>query len=268
MAGNLGNELFDNLKDLGLDNLSDISIYNDKEDEKSGRIKVVKQFNPSDFIFDRKVDCPVCIKQTTVKAVKSSGIRVISRESDFMTVYQDPNPLFYDVWLCSCCGYAALSSKFNTISDKQIKLVKENISAKWKFNKTYPAVYDIATAIETHQLALLNAVVMMSRDSEKAMICLRLGWLYRIKKDEQNERKFLLQALQGFSRALEKERFPVFGLDENSLEYLIGELYRRLGDNSNALLWFSRVLCSRQAKPKIKDMARDQKDRIRQQDIR
>jgi uncharacterized protein (DUF2225 family) len=120
----------------------------------------------------------------------------------------------------------------------------------------------VDNAIETHQMALLNAVTIQAKDSDKAMICLKLSWLYRIKNDEQREKKFQQHAQLGFTKALESERFPVFGLDETSLEYLIGEIYRRLGDNSNALLWFSKVLSSREAKSKIKDMARNQKDAI------
>jgi uncharacterized protein len=259
---NFQDNLFDNLKDLGFENLEKISLYVNREATVQNTVKLVNNSTPADFLYDRKVICPVCNKDIKIKSVKTSGIRIISRDTDFMTLYGEPNPIFYDAWMCVSCGYTALSSRFNTINSKQITQVKQGITSKWKFNKIYSPVYTVENAIEMHQMALLNAVTIQAKDSEKAMICLKLSWLYRIKKDEQNEKKFQYHAQLGFVKALEYERFPIFGLDETSLEYLVGELYRRLGDNSNALLWFSRVLGSRQAKSRIKDMARNQKEAI------
>lgn len=266
MIKKLGDKLFGKLTVFGFDNLDSVSIYKTEEEQKEkdqDKKNKVREVPPAEFVFDRKTVCPVCEKKITVRAVKTSSIRVISRDTDFLTYYQEPNPLFYDVWVCNNCGYAALSNKFSTILEKQKKLVKENISSKWKFNKVYPPLYDEDIAIEMHQLALLNAVVKMAKDSEKAMLCLKIAWLYRLKKDEENEKRFLLQAQQGFKLAYEKENFPIAGMDQAALNYLIGEIYRRLDDTSNALLWFSRVLADRYAKPKIKDMARDQKDLIK-----
>jgi uncharacterized protein (DUF2225 family) len=259
----MSDDLFNNLKFLNLDGLSGIELY--QSEQKNSIKKEQNRPATTDYLFDRKVICPVCSNHTNVRAVKSNGIRVISRDTDFMTHYEEPNPMLYDVWVCSSCGYAAISSRFNSITDKQAKLIQENITSKWDKNKKYPQVYNIDTALETHQLALLNAVVRMAKDSEKALICLKLAWLYRLKNDCPNENKFLSHAQEGFILALEKESPPIAGLNDESCEYLIGELHRRLGNNSEALKWFSKVLCNPKAKQKIKDMARDQKDLILKQ---
>lgn len=255
-------DLFDNIKDLGFDNLAGVSIYVNNEVNKQSNIKVVKEFNPAEMLYDKKIECPVCNKEITVRTVKSRGVHLLSQDTDFMPIYSEPNPLLYDIWMCTCCGYTALPSRFNTIGYRNIALVKEKITARWKFNKTYPTVYTPEIAIEMYQMALLNALIIQAKDSEKAIICLKLSWLYRLINDKENEKKFQLQVQQGFIKALENEYFPVFGMDETCIEYLIGEIYRRLGDNTNALLWYGRVISSRQAKPKIKDLARDQKDVI------
>ena len=106
-------------------------------------------------------------------------------------------------------------------------------------------------------------MVKKDKDSEKAHLCLKTAWLYRIKGDQENENKFLTRSLDQFLKAYEYERLPVAGLNEPSLMYLIGELYRRLDDNASALKWFSNVIVSRDVSPRIKDMAREQKDVIR-----
>ena len=263
MAGDnkFDDDLFCNLSNLGFVNLNNVPIYGE-QDEKMEKPKEKEQINPVDFIFDRKIVCPVCTKNIAIKAVKSSGVRVISKDTDFMTYYHEPNPSFYDAWFCPNCGYAAMSNKFSSLMEKQIKLIKENISSRWKFNKNYPPLYTVDIAIELHQLALLNTVVKQGKDSEKAMNCLKLAWLYRLKKDKQSEDKFIFHAVQGFVKSFEKEPFPIAGMDAPTLQYLIGELYRRLMDYSSSLQWFSKVISDRNAKPRIKEMARDQKDLV------
>lgn len=253
--------LFGNLSSLGLDGLDGIPLYL-KEEEQKGNVKqdAGKKTSTIDPMFDRKIQCPVCGKPSTVRAIRSSCIRVLSRDTDFMTCYGEPNPMLYDTWFCKYCGYAAPSSKFNTLLERQKMLIKEKISSKWKIHKEYPPQYTEDIAIEINQLALLNTVIKMGKDSEKAMICMKIAWLNRLKKDTDNEKRFLHNACEGFQLAYQHEVFPIAGMDEATLGYLIGELSRRLGDTQKALQWFGRVLVDRNAKQRIKDMARDQKD--------
>jgi uncharacterized protein len=254
-------DLFGNLDGFGFGDLSDISLYNKDSEDKKQKAND-KHLLPEDLIYDKNLICPVCNKEISIKVVKTSGIRTISRDSDFMIYYGEPNPLFYDAWMCKSCGYAALSTKFSNVSDKQIKLIKDNISSKWKFNKIYPSLYNADVALEMYQLVLLNIVVKAGKDSEKAMICLKIAWLFRLKKDMGNEKKYLLQTINGLCNAFEKEAFPIAGMDQPTVSYLIGELYRRIGDNANAIIWFGRALLSKDAKPKIKEMVRTQKELI------
>jgi len=171
--------------------------------------------------------------------------------------------MLYNAWVCNQCGYSALPDYFDSITDKQIQLVKEKICSRWQ-PREYPDVYDIETAIERYKLVLLNAMAMNAKESRKAYICLRIAWLFRMQEDAESENKFLMQALQGFIKAYETENFPMCGMDLPTLSYLIGELYRRLDDAQNALLWFGRVLGNRESSEKIKEMAREQKYLIRQ----
>ncbi|NLY43176.1 MAG: DUF2225 domain-containing protein [Clostridiaceae bacterium] len=237
-----------------LEDLKNQEHYMEDENEKT----IYDEKRKVEALFDRKLVCPVCDSNITVRSVKSSSIRILSRDSDFMIHYKEPNPMFYDVWVCPQCGYAAISAQFNNINDKQIKLIREKICSKWH-PRTYPPVYDIDIAIERYKLALLSSIVKDGKISERALLCLKLAWLNRIKKDEKNEKKFMSQALKGFIKSYESEIFPIAGLDEPSLTYLIGELYRRLDDNTNALIWFGRVLSNTSAKNSIKDLAREQK---------
>ena len=81
--------------------------------------------------------------------------------------------------------------------------------------------------------------------------------------DEANEKNYINQALITFNDTFINEKLPVYGLDRFSIMFLIGELHRRVGEDTSALRWFSEVITSIGTPQKIKEMARDGKDKIR-----
>ncbi|PJI07713.1 MULTISPECIES: DUF2225 domain-containing protein [Clostridium] len=254
-------DIFSELKDLGFDDVSNIDIY--------GKNKVVKKMveekkqSVDNFLYDKTVNCPICGNTFKVRAVKTSSIRISKKDTDFFINYKNINPYFYDVWLCPICGYAAMKSDFNKIKSYQKELIEKNISLKWH-SKQYPKIYDLSIAIERYKLSLLNYVASESHSSKKAMNCLKLAWMYRLDGNEKIEKTFLKNALDGFIDAYSNEDFPIYGMNRFSLMYLLGELYRRLDMEDKALLWFGNVITNNLASSKIKDMARNQKDLIRE----
>lgn len=215
----------------------------------------------SAFLYEKTILCPVCESKSKNLAVKKGSYRIINKESDLMIQYSGINPTYYEIKFCSECGYTALPSYFDNVKEKEKMLIKEKITKKW-VKPHYPNFYDIDFAIKQLQLALLNSLAKQGQASEKGLICLKLSWLYRIKSDESNEKRFQLQASNCFEEAYMRETFPVAGLDEWTLLYLVGELYRRLGNFDKALSYFSQVLVSNQATSKLKDMVREQKNLI------
>lgn len=213
-------------------------------------------------IFFKKVLCPICNKTFETPTVKVNIPRITSKDSDFFIRYSIENPYFYDVWLCPNCGYSALKTDFSQIKNFQKTLIKENITPKW-VNRNYKIPYDENIAIEKYKLALLSAITIESKSSTKAIICLKIAWMYRLLNDTLKEEAFLLKALNLFEDTYSKEHLPIYGLDRFSIMFLIGELNRRLKNNDIALRWFSEVITSMGANQKIKEMARDGKDKIR-----
>ncbi|MBC2399452.1 DUF2225 domain-containing protein [Clostridium tetanomorphum] len=216
-------------------------------------------------IYNREITCPVCSNQFKAKAIKSSHYRVGKKDTDFFIRYLSVNPYFYDVWLCNQCGYAALKSDFEKIRDFQIKLIEEKIKPRWH-GRIYPESYDVNIAIERYKLALLNYTIMEAKSSKKAMTCLKLAWMYRLLEDINNELLFLKESLEGFNDAYYNESLPIYGMNKYTIMYLIGELNRRIGINDKALLWFGQVITLPGTPPKLKDLARDQKDLIKEEE--
>ena len=215
------------------------------------------------YTFMNTITCPVCGDNFEFISVKAKTSRIISRDSDFFIRYSVINPYFYDVLICSSCGYSSMQSEFNKIKKSQIDLVKNRITPKWKC-KFYPNVFTEEIAIQRYKLALLTAVLTDSKTSTKSMICLKTAWIYRLLDDTKNENILLQQALDGFQEVFLNEDLPVYGLDNFSLMYLIGELSRRLNRNDDALKWYSKTLTSLGSPYKIKELARDGRDKIKE----
>lgn len=258
--------LFSGMEGLGFDNISKMSIYEKAEDNtntKKDSQSKSENDNIANFIYEREIICPVCKSKIKVLATKTSAARMVSKDSDFYIRYAVVNPYFYDVWLCNSCGYTAMKKDFEIIKDFQREKVIKEITSKWR-GKEYPDIYTADIAIERYKLSLLNSIVIEAKTSRKAMTCLKTAWMYREIKDEANEQLFLKQALEGFSTAYMSEDFPMYGMDRFTTMYLIGELNRRVGNNDEAMQWFSKVITDSASSQKLKDMARDQKDLIKE----
>lgn len=210
-------------------------------------------------LYDKTVQCPICGRESKNRAVKKSSVRVASRDSDSMVYYSGINPSFYEVVYCSECGYAALPPYFSSIKSQYIGPILQNITMKWK-KPNYPELFDAEFAIKQLKLALHVAIIKEASDSEKGLICLKLSWLYRLKEDKENEKRFLEQTIPCFENAYKNEKFPIAGMDEYSVQYLIGELYRRIDNPEMSLQYYSKVLISPNAPTRLKEKIRDQRD--------
>lgn len=213
----------------------------------------------NDLLYNKKVMCPVCNREIQVTKVKTKGCKVKARDTDMCVHYEDLNVLFYDVWVCENCGYAALQDKFEGLFTRDIAVIKDKISKNW-VKRSFIGERDVDKAIEAFKLALLNLKVRNAKSSELAKVCLRIAWLYRDKEDIKKETEFLNFALNSYNDAYSKERFPLDKLDEFTCMYIIAELFRRVGKLEESIQWFSRIVASPQARsnPKLIDMARDQ----------
>ncbi len=209
-------------------------------------------------LYNKIIKCPVCSQNTKITKVKSKACRVASRDTDFCVYYEGLNPIFYDIWICENCGYAAPSDKFEVINTRDAGMIRESLAPRW-IKRSFEGERDLDGALEAFKLALINLQARKAKPSEFARICIRIAWLYRMKNDEK-EHEFIKYALKYYSEAYEKENFPVDKLDEFTCLYMIGELSRRAGNYEEAVKWFSRLISSPEARrnPSLIEAARDQ----------
>jgi len=274
--------LFSGLESLGLGNLSGMKLFEQKDKEKEDGKKASDQpaeVKEADLLFEKSFVCKVCDKEFKSKMVRTGKVKLIGSDNDLRPKYQHVDSLKYDAVVCPYCGYAALNRFYNYLTDTQAKLIKTNISANFKGLKEGEDILTYDEAITRHKLALVNAVVKHSKASEKAYICLKLGWLCRGKaetlpEDTPNaeevkkqlaaqEKDYMANAYEGFMEAFSKEPFPMCGMDEPTMTYLTADLARQTGKYDEALRMLARVLTARDANERIKSKARDMKDLIR-----
>lgn len=274
--------IFSGLESMGLKNLGDIKIYEEPEkEEKKKQVEVHKEpvVTESDFLFEKRIQCPVCDKEFHNKTVKTGKPRLIGSDSDLRPKYVGIDSVKYDAIVCPNCGYAALSRFFSYMTSAQSKLIIENVSKTFKGLPASGDVYTYEEAINRYKLALYNTVVKRGKNSEKAYTCLKIAWLFRGMKEniddsnpkapalriacDASEKEMLFNAFDGFLAGRSKEDFPICGMDEPTLDYLLADIATRLGKYDIASKFASDIIVSRIANAKLKERARDLRDSIK-----
>lgn len=271
--------LLSGLEKLGLKNLESMDLYEEEkkkeEQEEAGKQKV-PVVNETDFLFDKTYECPVCDSKIKARTLKASKARLLRTDMDLRPVYEHIEPLKYDVIICPECGYAALSRYFGGLTSTQIKAVKETISRSYQKSNAQNDTYTYEEALGRYKLCLANAIVKHAKASEKAYICLKTGWLLRsmgesLDKEaegyagefaslKEQENEFLKNALEGFLSARQTENYPMCGMDETTVEYLIAVLAMDFGQYDIASRLISGILVSTTATSRMKDKAREVKE--------
>ena len=270
--------LLSGLEQFGLTNLENMDLFEKPKKEEPGQVqeKVDPVQLEKDLIFDKSYTCPVCDYEFKAKTVKMGKAKFLGSDMDLRPRYDNIDMLKYDILLCPKCGYASLGRFFKHLTSMQIKLVKENISASFKEVKDEDEIYTYEKALGRYKLALANAVVKKGKASEKAYVCLKAAWLlrgmkenldekdaeYKAKKEacEKEEMEFLKNAMEGFMAAKSSEGYPMCGMDEETVDYLIAVLAMQFGKYDISSKLIANILTSRSANSRMKDKAREIKE--------
>ena len=274
--------LFEGLEKFGIKAEGMTNLF---EDEKKKTVAedgktVVEEIPTEDaFLLEKGLRCTVCDKVFKTKMVKNGRVKRLESDDDLRPRYQYIDILKYDIASCPHCGYTAMNRYFEHLSSAQIKLIKEQVCANFKPSSAEePAVYDYDTAINRYKLALFTTMVKKGKVSEKAYSCLKIAWLYRGKAEsldpndpateaakkecKQQEEMFYQQAYEGFMKAVSSEMFPMCGMDQNTMDYLLAYMSAHFKQYGTASKCIANILQSSTAQNKTKERARDLKEKI------
>jgi len=266
------------LESLGLEGLEGTKLFEDPEEEvkKAQAAAKAEAAAPleTDFLFDKTIHCPVCETDFKVRAVKSNRARLTGLDIDLRPRYQDVDVTKYEVYSCPLCGYTALIKYFATPFETQKKKIREAICTKYRSTDEFPEIYSYDYSLVRYKLALANAVVKGAKASEIAFICLKTAWIIRGKYESMDpndeaynevkmeETDYIKNAFEGFTKAVSTENFPIAGMDESTVDYLLGALGYMTNHIDVSQRMISKILVSPTANSRMKDRARALKDTI------
>lgn len=273
--------LLSGLGKLGLKNLEDMDLYEaeKKPEEAAAASKpAAPVVQETDFLFDKSYECTICDGKIKARTMKAGKAKLLRADTDLRPVYENIEPIKYDVITCPHCGYAALTRYFKGLTASQMKAIKETISSSFQPVKEEKDTYTYEEALDRYKLCLANAIVKHAKASEKAYICLKTGWLIRSMREnldkeaedfdkkaaelKEQEDEFIKNALEGFLAARQSENYPMCGMDEITMEYLIAALAMESDQFDVASRIISSILVSPSATTRMKDKARDLKEAL------
>lgn len=235
--------------------------------------------NEKKLLLDKRYTCPVCEKQIRAKAVKSNAAKFVDTKADLRPVHSNINVTKYDAVCCPNCGFSALTKNFSTLASTQKKLIQEKIQSNYKSHEeTECDAYTTEMAISRMKMVLLCTITKGGRDSEVGNVCLKLCWLYQDLADEVAEddpnaeakrATYLkeadnagMNAYERLTQARMNENFPIAGMNETTLDYLLAYFAYKKEEYQTAMQLLSGVVSNRNTSPRLKDKSIELKDLI------
>ncbi|MBE5857670.1 MAG: DUF2225 domain-containing protein [Lachnospiraceae bacterium] len=270
-------DLFSGLSSMGLGNIEKMDLFEKPKEVSIEGPKKPIVVEEKDILFDKGFECPVCDSKITAKSMKTGKAKMSHQDMDLRTVFEGIDITKYDVIVCPVCGYAALTRFHKPMSPGTAKLIKDNISANFRWEEENKETYSYEFAFKRYQLALANAMVRKAKDSEKAFICLKTAWLMRgwnesldatpenaeMKKQIQaQEMAYLKNAFDGFMSAVGSESGQICGMDANTIDYLLAVLAYENKQFETSSKLVAKLLTNPSTPSKTKDKLRDLKDKL------
>lgn len=179
--------------------------------------------------------CPVCdnrFRSQSVSSTNSFG----GKRTDFHERAAGAQPLPFLVHGCTACGYSGVERSFAegtqvsaTVRAQVLTVLTPRLAA-----------HGLDQPSERYEAAALVAEWRGEHPRHVADLLLRAAWCCVDDGDHEGERYFRRAAAQHFANALTMPG-TVPELERAVLTYLVGELWRRVGDAAAATQWFDRV---------------------------
>ena len=201
--------------------------------------------------------CPICRNGFTSRAVQSTD-SLGGEATDFRARSVGIQPLAYLVHRCERCGYAGTEEQFSeeaTLSPGLEGRIWDELAPR--LGRTTP------TGSEKYEFAAKVAAWQGDGPRRLGDLWLRAAWCAADEDDVEAERYFRRYAVWAYEQALASYD-GVDREDRAIVTYLVGELWRRIGDDTRAREWFDKVpseITSRTRQQWLLLAARQQKEK-------
>ncbi len=166
--------------------------------------------------------CPLCAAK--VRVANLGSYTTSGKDLDFKVArYVSANPYLFRLWMCPTCNYCAQAADFEKKID--VEKTKKAIGEPRKY-ATYFDIPYAALLRRAEQCGDANGWT----PSQRAWLLLYGVWVARDSKAVEAEKAYLGRAREAFEVVAKKGE----GDERAAAAYLVGELYRRLGDPEKA----------------------------------
>lgn len=185
--------------------------------------------------FPMKLTCPNCAKEFSVQILGSTN-NFGGRTTDFRPIAAGSQPITAYLHTCPRCGFTGGRRRYGEpvgprlaafIAERITPLVRDEQPVAWRR-------FEFAAWIEREQ----------DGDPEQiADYYLHAAWCCEddgVAEVEENNQYYRRQAIEYFERALEHGK--VAAENTGVVTYLIGELYRRVGEPETAAVWYDKAI--------------------------
>lgn len=194
-----------------------------------------------EFTFTVQKTCPICGESTRIVKTKSK-LMVEKTDEDFCVHYKGFNPYFYKIWFCEHCGFAADEKTFlGTMPSLHKKKIQEFLAQR-KLGMQFVEERGIPDAVASFKLAIFYAEMTDQPLARRAGLYLELAWIYRADGEQEKEAEMMHRAADLYDTSLMTERYPINGLSDNTVVYLIGAIYFRMQDYEKSTQYLSRII--------------------------
>lgn len=173
----------------------------------------------------------------------SSAIMIDSRDSDLKPNYKGVNALYFQTVTCPHCYLTLFERDFGSLKmpeEKRPAVAKVLDNAKKEFGKlNFWRDKSVDDAVKQMSIAAAVYTVLNHRRNA-AEAYLKLGWLFREKGDKKEELIALAKALKFFEEHYREEITKEE--EEPMILFYLGELNARLGNEKEAVKWFSTLV--------------------------
>jgi len=263
--------ILDNLKDLDFELDLPCEIFETRFSEPPPKTEGNEEEEPvvvdlSQYFFIKEFECPICRAKFTTSVLRESKLRMLRME-ELRPVYRDIEPLCYDVMLCVNCGYAALKDRFPVVADRQRDAILANIRTNYAnfMPAENPPEIDMKQGVERLKYALLTALVKKVSLGERAVLLAKIAWLYKAMEDETNYLYYAKYANQELTKAYQSETFPIFGMSEGVVTYLLARFAADEQDYTTAIKFLSNIIVNKNLSTRLRELARDLKEYVQEQ---
>jgi uncharacterized protein (DUF2225 family) len=180
-----------------------------------------------------ELSCPVCDNEFKSQSVVSTNA-FGGKRTDFHERAAGTQPLAYLIHMCSECGFSGGEADFTGAADVS-PVLKQHV-----LKELAPSRSTLTCGSEKYEAAAKVAQWQGLDPRHIADLLLRAAWCCVDEGDVEAERYFRRHAAWMFQEALKsydgvpREERPI-------LTYLVGELWRRIGEVGKAACWFEAV---------------------------